>query len=259
MAKTAPPVSTPLEIAPSADDEKAAKKEQRGQQKIIVLLDKARMETVKTKKGNFELMNCDDHRDICKRNKKDHSQYRPDIIHQELLALMDSPLNKAGRLKVYIRTENNVLIDVDPSVRVPRTFKRFCGLMVQLLHKMKIKASTGGVTLLRVVKNPFSQYLPAGVRAYGLSAAGKVYSPAAVARSLVPSAAAAAGSEEDGGGDDAGPPDVCFVIGAMASGSILKEDHPFVEEMIGISEYSLSGASAINRLLGSIEAQWGIV
>jgi len=130
--------------------------------------------------------------------------------------------------------------------------------MVQLLHKMKIKASTVGVTLLRVVKNHFSQYLPAGVRAYGLSAAGKVYSPAVVARSLVTSAAAAAGSEEDGG-DDAPPPNVCFVIEAIVSGSINKEDYSFVEEMIRISEYSLIGASAINRLLGSIEAQWGIV
>jgi len=89
--------------------------------------------------------------------------------------------------------------------------------MVQLLHKMKIKASTVGVTLLRVVKNHFSQYLPAGVRAYGLSAAGKVYSPAVVARSLVTSAAAAAGSEEDGG-DDAPPPTSALLLKPLYQG-----------------------------------------
>jgi len=43
--------------------------------------------------------------------------------------LMDSPLNRAGLLQVYIHTEKNVLIEINPSTRIPRTFDRFCGLM----------------------------------------------------------------------------------------------------------------------------------
>jgi rRNA small subunit pseudouridine methyltransferase Nep1 len=43
--------------------------------------------------------------------------------------LLDSPLNKAGLLQVYIHTTKNALIEVNPHVRIPRTFKRFCGLM----------------------------------------------------------------------------------------------------------------------------------
>ena len=43
--------------------------------------------------------------------------------------LMDSPLNKAGLLQVYIHTEKNVLIEINPHTRIPRTFDRFCGLM----------------------------------------------------------------------------------------------------------------------------------
>ena len=108
-------------------------------QQVIILLDQARLETVKTRKGDFELLNCDDHKDVMKRNNKDPSEFRPDIAHQELLALLDSPLNKAGKLKVYMRTQKNVLIEINPQIRIPRTFKRFSGLMVQLLHKMKIK------------------------------------------------------------------------------------------------------------------------
>jgi rRNA small subunit pseudouridine methyltransferase Nep1 len=38
-------------------------------------------------------------------------------------------LNKAGLLQVYIQTAKGVLIEVNPSVRIPRTFKRFAGLM----------------------------------------------------------------------------------------------------------------------------------
>lgn len=43
--------------------------------------------------------------------------------------LMDSPLNRAGLLQVYIHTEKNVLIEINPQTRIPRTFKRFAGLM----------------------------------------------------------------------------------------------------------------------------------
>lgn len=54
---------------------------------------------------------------------------RPDITHQSLLMLFDSPLNRAGLLQVYIHTNKNVLIEVNPQTRIPRTFKRFGGLM----------------------------------------------------------------------------------------------------------------------------------
>jgi hypothetical protein len=79
---------------------------------------------------------------------------------QCLLTLLDSPLNKAGLLQVYIHTAKGVLIEVNPHVRIPRTFKRFSGLMgaafclyfiyitfmdslVQLLHKLSIRGVNG--------------------------------------------------------------------------------------------------------------------
>lgn len=51
------------------------------------------------------------------------------FLFQSLLMLMDSPLNRAGLLQVYIHTQKNVLIEVNPQTRIPRTFDRFCGLM----------------------------------------------------------------------------------------------------------------------------------
>ena len=44
----------------------------------------------------------------------------------------------------------NVLIQVNPQIRIPRTFKRFCGLMVQLLQKLSIRATNGPDKLLKV-------------------------------------------------------------------------------------------------------------
>ena len=46
--------------------------------------------------------------------------------------LMDSPLNRAGLLQVYIHTSTNQLIEISPQTRIPRTFDRFCGLMGKL-------------------------------------------------------------------------------------------------------------------------------
>lgn len=48
--------------------------------------------------------------------------------------ILDSRLNKAGRLKaLYVRTEKGVLFEVKPHVRIPRTFKRFSGIMCKFL------------------------------------------------------------------------------------------------------------------------------
>lgn len=243
------PTRGPLELAPaviSTDEQR--KSSHASNQKIIVLLDQARLETVKNRKDIFELLNCDDHRDLCKKKlKRDPTEFRPDICHQELLALIDSPLNKSGHLQVYIRTSKKVLIEVHPSIRIPRTYKRFSGLIVQLLHKMKIKAGTTSTTLMKVIKNPFSQHLPPGTRVYGMSCEGHLYSPFGLANSLIPS------------DPNTQLPPVCFIIGAMASGHVTVEDHPYIEKMIGVSEYPLSGAAAISRILGGIEHHWGIV
>ena len=209
--------------------------------KVIVLLDLASLEIVKTKRGDYQLLTCDDHISIMRKYKKDPKKYRPDILHQELMALLDSPLNKEGKMSIYIHTEKNVLIEVNPKCRIPRTFKRFSGLMVQLLHRLKIRSADGREMLLRVIKNPMSRHLPPGVRCFGLSCQGTLYNPHHFAASLPTTEP------------------IMFVFGAMATGSILMKDHPYMTEMISCSEYPLSGVVAINRLLGAIENAWGIV
>ena len=80
---------------------------------IIVILDLASLETVKTKKGDYQLLNCDDHVAVMKRLNRDPQKYRPDIVHQEMMAVLDSPLNKAGKMKLLVHTEKNVLIEVN--------------------------------------------------------------------------------------------------------------------------------------------------
>jgi rRNA small subunit pseudouridine methyltransferase Nep1 len=78
------------------------------------------------------------------------------------LFYLDSPCNKSGNLQIYIHTANNVLIQINPHIRIPRTYLRFAGLMVQLLEKLQIKSSEGNAVLMKVIKNPITDHLPIG-------------------------------------------------------------------------------------------------
>ncbi|XP_068695099.1 ribosomal RNA small subunit methyltransferase NEP1-like [Montipora foliosa] len=203
--------------------------------RLIVILEKASLETVKNGK-TFELLNCDQHKGIMKKFKRDPANSRPDIAHQCLLMLMDSPLNKAGLLQVYVHTERNVLIEINPHTRIPRTFHRFCGLMVQLLHKLSIRAADGPQKLLKVIKNPVTDHLPTGCRKVGTS----FHSDNLVKlKDVIP-------RDEP----------IVFVVGAMAHGSI---DVPYVEETVAISQYPLSGALTCSKICTAFEEAWGVV
>ncbi len=69
--------------------------------KLIVLLDQACLESVKAAGGKeYQLLNPDKHKDRILKTGKDVSAVRPDITHQCLLMLMDSPLNRMGMLQV---------------------------------------------------------------------------------------------------------------------------------------------------------------
>jgi rRNA small subunit pseudouridine methyltransferase Nep1 len=57
---------------------------------------------------------------------------RPDIAHLTLLNLLETPLSLEGRLKTYIHTLEDRVIEVDPQTRLPRNYDRFIGLLEQL-------------------------------------------------------------------------------------------------------------------------------
>ncbi|CAG9857187.1 unnamed protein product [Phyllotreta striolata] len=205
------------------------------EKRLIVILEGAQLETVKV--GNkFELLNCDDHTHILRSNNRDVGSCRPDITHQCLLMLFDSPLNRAGLLQVYVHTANNILIEINPQTRIPRTFKRFAGLIVQLLHKFSVRAEDGP-KLLKVIKNPITDHLPVGVKKIGTSFSSNLVKNC---RDLVPK------DEEP----------IVFVIGALARGSI---DIDYTEDTVSISNYPLSAALTCTKLCSAFEEVWDVV
>lgn len=91
-----------------------------------------------------------------------------------MLTLLDSPLNKAGKLQIFITTASNQVIKVHPSTRIPRTYKRFAALFAQLLKRLSIRAEESSETLLEVIKSPVKQHLPPDAIKIALEVKGRL-------------------------------------------------------------------------------------
>ena len=212
--------------------------------RLIVVLEKASLELHHGRKGK-EIMNCDDHKNQIQKSGKDFAHYRPDIVHDCLKTLLDSPLNKAGKLQIYIHTANNILIEISPTLRIPRTYKRFAGLMAELVDKHKIRAANSRDILMKVIANPISQYLPPGGKKIAFSVNGKVQSCQSFASEV----------------KDIDIP-VTVSIGAVSTGEPSEEEKfggEYVEEKIAISNYGLSAAICCSKLCDALEDVWGIL
>jgi len=218
--------------------------------RMIVVLSNASLETYKAVYGGgrpgavrdekYSLLNSDEHIGVMRKMNRDISDARPDITHQCLLTLLDSPINKAGQLQIYIHTAKGVLIEVSPTVRIPRTFKRFAGLMVQLLHRLTIRSINSQEKLLKVIQNPITDHLPPNCRKITLS----FDAPLVRVRDYVETL----GEKES----------ICVFVGAMAKGTDNFADG-FVDEKISISNFSLSASVACSKFCHAAEDVWNII
>ena len=81
---------------------------------------------------------------------KDHKKRgRPDLIHFALLEVTSAPLFLKNRLNVCVHTFDDKVIFLDKSVRLPKSYFRFEGLMEQLFKVGKIVSN--GQCLLEIL------------------------------------------------------------------------------------------------------------
>ncbi|KAF2011731.1 nucleolar essential protein-like protein 1 [Aaosphaeria arxii CBS 175.79] len=246
-SKSLPPPDLPKLVAEQATPIPSTDKDT---QRLIVVLCNATLETYKASHGSargpggredkYNLLNSDDHIGVMRKMGRDISEARPDITHQCLLTLLDSPINKAGKLQIYVQTAKNVLIEVSPTVRIPRTFKRFAGLMVQLLHRHQIRSTTSQEKLIQVIKNPITDHLPPNCRKVTLSFDAPVVRVRDYIQGLGPKES------------------ICVFIGAMAKGSDDFADS-IKDDSIGISNYNLSASVACSKFCHAAEDVWSII
>jgi len=65
---------------------------------------------------------------------------RPDLVHFALLEATSTPLYHKNMLRVYVHTVANKVIFLNESVRLPKSYFRFEGLMEELLKNRKVRA-----------------------------------------------------------------------------------------------------------------------
>jgi len=94
--------------------------------------------------------------------------------------------------------------------------------------------------LLKVIKNPITDHLPPNCRKITLSFDATVWKPSDYIRELGPNES------------------ICVFVGAIAKG---KDDFAdqFVDEKIGISNYSLSASVACSKFCHACEDVWDII
>lgn len=205
--------------------------------KLIIILEHANLELTPSKKMPL-LITIDDHIGLIKKMNKTYEDYRPDVTHQCLLALFDSPINKAGYLQVYIRTNQNVLIEINPKTHIPRTYKKFCGLIAQLLSKFRIRALNSSEVLLKVISNPVTSYLPFNCPIIATNEKAKLVNMDDYAYSL-------------NKGNS-----VAFVIGAMSKGDL---NIDYNHEAISVSSYALTAGVVCSKICSAFEKCWDVL
>jgi rRNA small subunit pseudouridine methyltransferase Nep1 len=81
--------------------------------------------------------------------KESERRGRPDIVHFFLMLSMDSDLNAAGKLKVFVHTRNNDVIAVKPETRLPPHYPRFVGLIESLYEQRVVPSRENALLELR--------------------------------------------------------------------------------------------------------------
>lgn len=84
---------------------------------------------------------------------------RPDIVHFNMVYILDSIANREGRVKLWVHTRNREVITVNPDMRIPKSFPRFVGLMEKLMLEGIIKTDDGTVLMEKQKKVMLSELL----------------------------------------------------------------------------------------------------
>jgi rRNA small subunit pseudouridine methyltransferase Nep1 len=98
---------------------------------------------------------------------------RPDIVHNVLLQVLETPLNWKGYLRTFVHTQDDHVIVINPKVRLPKNYVRFVGLIEQLFAQGRVPSV--GEPLLTVEKMPLEELVSrlAPSEVLGLSTIGK--------------------------------------------------------------------------------------
>jgi rRNA small subunit pseudouridine methyltransferase Nep1 len=101
--------------------------------------------------------------------EEDFKRGRPDLVHLTLLSVTGTPLYQSGRVRVYIHTRNDVVLEFREKTRPPKSYFRFRDLM----QKALAERPDSGLITVRDSSMPQLLKLLAPDLTVGLSVQGK--------------------------------------------------------------------------------------
>lgn len=223
-------------------DPVAATREKRQEgQKLVVVLEAASLELAQGRDGALQLLNGLEHRQLLRKAGREAEEVRPDITHHCLQSLQESPLNRAGRLCVFIRTADRQLIEISPLLGVPPTYGEFAKMMTNLLFKRRVKAVEKNIPLAQIIKNKEANFLPPNSVKVALTTSGRRVALSEFVQQFKRT-----------------KHPVVFLVGAVAHADPT-ESCAFADEKISIAPFGLTAAVCCSSLCAEFENLWNVV
>ncbi len=170
--------------------------------------------------------------------EQDYKRARPDILHIILLNVLATPLFKNNQIKVFVHTINNQVIKIGDNLRIPKSYSRYEGLILDLIKNKKI-ISKDGCILLELSDNLcFSSLLNKYIKPdviVGLSTNGIFKNFEYISNELFQFK------------------NPCIVIGGFPKGHFSKDIESCLEKKYSISNLSLEAHIVVSRLLYEFE------
>jgi len=165
---------------------------------------------------------------------------RPDIVHNTLLQILETPLNWEGRLRVFVHTQDDHVISIDPKVRLPKNYVRFVGLIEQLFAQKRVPRE--GEPLLRVETSSLQDLVRklSPTKVLGFSTSGKP----ALMRTIADRASKLS--------------DPLAFIGAFPRGHFTEETRRSLDETFSVDRESLDAWVVAGRLVYDFEWSIGV-
>ena len=157
---------------------------------------------------------------------------RPDLVHAALLSVTGTPLYQDGSVKVFVHSNQDLVLELTEKTRIPKSYFRFRGLVEKLLFERSdeglVKAYGARIgELLRRTISPD--------KVFGLSVQGRQASLEELAREVL------------------AVKNPCVIVGGFPHGHFSQETLAQVDELVRIHERPLEAHVVTSRVVYEIE------
>ncbi|KAH8738948.1 hypothetical protein FG386_000814 [Cryptosporidium ryanae] len=171
-------------------------------------------------------------------------EVRPDIIHNSLLMLLDSPLCKAGYLsEIIILNQDGKLLKIDPKFRVPRSFKVFSKVFSEFLSSPNGELRLpDGMVVLSIKNETIEEFLSGTEVVVGFSRVAKREDFQEFMKEKIKNVL-----------NNENIKKLIFVIGAASKGSVCDIYSSFYSHYISICDISMPTYICCSKICSELE------